>query len=294
MAAVIPQSGGLWTVLSQWRFEPITLAFLLTAGSLYAAGTLRLRRASRPWSRGRSVWFAAGLFALAVALLSPVDAFADVSFAVHMVQHLLLTLAAPPLLALGAPVTLALRAARPPVARRISAALRSPVVVFLANPVVGWALFVGVPVVIHAGPLFDVALRSTPWHAAEHALWLTAALIYWWPIIGVDPNPHPVPWPARMLSLSLAMPAMSFLALAIYTADAPLYPTYAGLAAPWGARALEDQRGAAVTMWLVGNLALVVAMLVVAAAWKRDDDARQRRIEDREDRREAMRTTASS
>ena len=195
---------------------------------------------------------------------------------------------APPLLALGAPITLALRAGSPAVRRWIAASLRSPVAAFFANPIVGWTLFVGVPVFVHASPLFDEALRSTPWHALEHGLWLSAALIYWWPIVGVDPNPHPVRWPVRMLSLFLAMPAMSFLALGIYAGDVPLYPTYASLPAPWGPAALGDQRDAAVMMWLVGNLALVLAILLVAAAWKRDEDARQRRVEEREDRAEAV------
>ena len=123
--------------------------------------------------------------------------------------------------------------------------LRSPVAAFFATPIVGWTLFVGVPVFVHASPLFDVALRSTPWHAVEHGLWMTAALIFWWPIVGVDPNPHPVRWPVRMLSLFLAMPAMSFLALGIYAGDVPLYPTYAnaaGAVGPRGARRSARRR----------------------------------------------------
>jgi len=288
MLSAVPASTDALTVLSQWRIEPFTTALLLAAGSLYAAGVVRLRRGSRAWPGGRTAAFAAGLATLVAALCSPVDAYAYVSFTVHMAQHLLLTLLAPPLLALGAPITLALRAGSPAVRRWVTASLRSPVAAFFANPIVGWTVFVGVPVFVHASPLFDEALRSTPWHAVEHGLWLTAALIYWWPIVGVDPNPHPVRWPVRMLSLFLAMPAMSFLALGIYAGDVPLYPTYATLPAPWGPAALGDQRDAAVMMWLVGNLALVLAILLVAAAWKRDEDARQRRVEEREDRAEAI------
>jgi cytochrome c oxidase assembly factor CtaG len=110
-----------------------------------------------------------------------------------------------------------------------------------------------------------------------------AALIYWWPIVGRDPSPHPVRYPVRLLSLFLAMPAMSFLAVAIYTADAPLYVGYAALPAPWGPEAFASQQNAAVMMWLVGNLGFVAAILIVAAAWKRDEDARQAREEARED-----------
>jgi putative copper resistance protein D len=83
------------------------------------------------------------------------------------------------------------------------------------------------------------------------------------------------------------MPAMSFLAVAIYSADAPLYPTYATLPPPWGPGALEDQRNAAELMWVAGNLALVVAIVLVAASWKRHDDEAQRRLEAREDAAEA-------
>jgi cytochrome c oxidase assembly factor CtaG len=284
---VVPASTDALTVLSQWRLEPVTVALVLASGSLYVLGIERVRRSGGAWSVGRTAAFMGGLSILVAALISPVDAYADASFTVHMAQHLLLSLLAPPLLALGAPITLGLRAGSPALRRWITGSLRTPVAAALANPVVGWTLFVGIPVLVHASRLFDAALRSTPWHAVEHGLWLGAALIFWWPIVGVDPNPHPVRRPVRMLSLFLAMPAMSFLALGIYSADAPLYATYASAPPPWG-EALGDQQAAAVMMWLVGNLALVLAIVLVAAAWKRDEDARQRRLEERQDRADAL------
>lgn len=283
VGVVIPPSGGPGTVLTRWVLDPFTVIGILGAGSLYAAGLIRVRRAGRAVERGAAMAFFAGLGVLVLALMSPVDAYADVSFTVHMAQHLLLTLLAPPLLALGAPVTLALRAMSPPAARRLTRVMRGRVVAFLALPVVGWLLFVGVPYAIHFSPLFDAALRSRPIHALEHTLWITAALIYWWPIVGRDPTPHPMRYPTRLLSLFLAMPAMSFLAVAIYLAKAPLYATYAALPAPWGPGALASQQDAAVLMWLAGSLGMMAAMLIVAVAWKRDDEARQRRIEARED-----------
>jgi cytochrome c oxidase assembly factor CtaG len=83
--------------------------------------------------------------------------------------------------------------------------------------------------------------------------------------------------PARILSLFLAMPAMSFLAVAIFAAGALLYPTYLdGGANPVGS-VLADQRNGAVVMWLVGNLWIVVVMLVAMARWKRHDEQIERR-----------------
>jgi putative membrane protein len=256
----------------------ISTAVLLGIASAYLAGAVRSSGLGRPVRAARWAPFAAGWLVLVIALLTPLDEAADRSFTAHMAQHLLLTFVAPPLVALGAPISLALGALAPSRARGLARALRSPLVRLLTHPVVGWGLFVGVPVALHASRVFDLALGSAGWHAAEHAAWVGAALVYWWPIVGVDPSPHPMGYGARLLSLLLAMPAMSFLALAIYTADASLYASYA--AEPG---ALADQRDAAALMWVAGNLALVVSILLVAVAWKRHDDAVQRRLEARED-----------
>ena len=271
-----------WT---HWQLDPLTVLPVVAAAVAYGAGVRRLARAGRRWPPARAVAFASGLGALAIALVSPVDAYADVSFPLHMAQHLLLTLVAPPLLALGAPLTLALRSASSEARRRfILPVLHGRAASILSRPVVGWALFVLVPFVVHLSPLFDAALRNSVAHAFEHGLWLSAALIYWWPIVGSDATPRPMGYPARLLSLFLVIPAQSFLALALYAAKAPLYPAYAGLPEPWGPNALADQQAAAVMMWLAGNFAMVAALLLAASAWKREDDARQRRLEEREDR----------
>lgn len=283
LSVLPPPSGGPLTWAAQWRFEPWTVTALLAFGSVYAAGMLRLGRKGVRWKRATGAAFFAGLGCIAVALCSPVDAYADVSFRVHMAQHLALTLLAPPLLALGQPLTLALRATSPAFGRRLARFLAGRPASFLSRPVVGWSLFVGVAYAVHLSPLFDAALRSQPLHAFEHALWLAAALVFWWPIVGSDASAHPMRYPTRVLSLFLTMPAMAFLALVLYTASAPMYAAYAALPSPWGPAALADQRNAAVLMWIAGNLALSTAMLLVAAAWKRDDDARQRRLEARAD-----------
>jgi cytochrome c oxidase assembly factor CtaG len=279
VTAFVPPDGPL----TAWRFDPVTVGALLGAASAYAVAVARVRRKGGSVPAGRVTAWYGGIAVTALALVSPVDAYADVSFLTHMTQHLVLTFVAPPLLALGAPLTLALRATPPATARRIAAALGGRTIAALARPVVGWMLLVGASWAVHYSPLFDAALTSATWHAVEHTIWMAAAFVYWWPIVGADPAPHPVAFHARLLSLVLAMPAMSFLALSIFVSGAPLYPAYASRPAPWGPAALDAQRSAAVLMWLAGNLGLVVAMLVVAAVWKRHDDERQRREEARLD-----------
>lgn len=263
----------------------VSLGLIAAAVCGYLVGLRWLREAGGKNMPRGAVWaWFGGLVVLLIALVGPVDALADRSFAVHMAQHILLVLVAPPLLALGMPITLVLQTSSSKFRKRVlRPILHSRVVRFLSNPIVGWVLLVGVSFGVHFSPLFDAALRFTPTHAFEHALWVSIALIYWWPIVGRDPSPHPVPYPARLFSLLLLMPAMSFLALAIYSASEPLYPTYLTRPQPWGLTPMQDQHAAAVLMWLVGNLILVVALLLEAVAWKHDEERRQTAVETRED-----------
>ena len=63
-----------------------------------------------PWPLRRSVAFFSGIGVLAVALLSAVETYDSALFSVHVAQHMVLTMLAPPLIALSAPITMALLA----------------------------------------------------------------------------------------------------------------------------------------------------------------------------------------
>jgi putative copper resistance protein D len=278
-AFVLPSADPARALL-QWSLDPLPIAACFLAGAAYVSGLRRLRASGRPYARSRPPAFFAGLAALLVALASPVDVYAEVLFSVHMVQHLLLAYVAPPLLALGAPITLALAATRPTVRNRFLVPfLRSKLVSLLSLPTVGWTLFVVSGFAVHFSGLFEAALEQTRVHAIEHVIFLGVGLLFWWPIVGVDPAPHRMSYPARLMSLSMAMVVTGFVAVALYSADRPLYAWYAALPAPWGPAALPDQRRAAAIMWVLGSLILIVAGLFAAAAWRRHDEARQRRIE---------------
>jgi putative copper resistance protein D len=273
-------------LLTLWVFDPYALAAILAGGALYWWGVARLRGGSPVWPWSRIFAFYGGLLVCVLALLSPIDTYSDVSFAVHMVQHLLLVLAAAPLFALGAPVTLLLRAARPETRKRfVLPVLQSRPVSVLTRPVVAWVLFAVVQYATHFTGFYNLAAEHLWVHAFEHLLYLGTAVLFWWPVVGLDPSPHKLSHPARLLYLVLAMPLTAFLGVAIISASAPLYPHYAHLPAPWGgAAALNDQNNAGAFMWEIGGLASLIAVLVVAGAWFRHDEARQRRIEAEMDR----------
>jgi putative membrane protein len=279
--AASPPPLTVWTLLMRSSLPALVVIPWTVAVCGFVRGVRRVRASGSAWPRARSVAFAAGAVSVLVALTSGIDAYADVLFSVHVVQHLLLTFIAPPLLALSAPVTLALRALPRDAGRRLVRFLHSRPVAALTHPVVAWVAFVSVPFAIHFSSYYDLALRDTWVHASEHLLLFSTGLLFWWPIVGVDPAPRRLDHPARVLSLVMAMPAQSFLALAIYSAPRTLYPGYAAQLTRSGTSALADQGLASALMWVVGGALLLVGVLVSVVRWKRDEEARERRREER-------------
>ena len=272
-------------VLLEWALNPITVAglALIAGGYLWLAGRVDAAHPGSRVPRKRIGFFMAGTVALAVALLSPVERYEGVLFSVHMTQHMLLEFVAAPLLLLGAPMTLALRAASPGVRRALLSVLRSRLVHLLSFPLLGWLNFAAVNWFWHFSPLYDQALENQPLHYLQHATFLGASLLFWAPVIAADPIRWRLSHPVRLLYLFLAMPQNSFLGLAIYSAGSVLYPHYATNELAWGPGPMEDQQLGGVLMWVGGDAAFLVAMLIVIAAWMRHEDRRTRRMDARLD-----------
>lgn len=192
-----------------------------------------------------------------MALSPPVDARADATLAAHMVQHVAMTMAAAPLLAAG---------------------VRLPRV----HPLIAWVVFAATGWLVHFTPLFETATENLPAHVFEHALLLGGAALFWAQVVGRGAT---MSHPLRLLYLVVAMPQNTFLALAIFSTSRVLYPHYAG-----GGDPLGDQRLAGGIMWVAGDLVLLVAVLVVAAAWARHEERQTRASEEAADRLPSPRT----
>jgi len=255
------------------------VAILATAAA-YAVtdGRVRRLRGRLPRRRAATAFFA-GSAVLLVALTGPLDAAVATSFSAHMVQHLLITMVAAPLLLLGAPLTLALVAWPGAPRRAMLGALRSRPARLLTQPVVAWALFFGVLWGVHLTGFYDAALRNPGTHALEHIALLTTALLFWMPIVRADPSPSTLSYPARILYLFVAMPAMAFLGLVLVSARDPLYATYAH--AEGIARAVADQQMAGAIMWAGTMVLIVPALAFVLLDWMRADEREARRADDR-------------
>jgi putative membrane protein len=241
-------------------------ALLVAAAGLYAFGLVRTgRRGGAPFHPALTVAFGAGLAALAVALVGPMERLATERFSWHMAQHLLITMVAAPLLLLGRPVGLARRASSGPVRMALLSVLRSRLIEAATHPVVAW---LGLAVALwasHFTSLYQRALASEPVHALEHALYVVASLLFWLPVTATEPTRRRLGYPARLLYLFLAGAAGALLASTLYQSTRVLYGSYAGQGG------LADQQSAAAVMWIGGGLGFLIAILLVAGAWARHD-----------------------
>jgi putative copper resistance protein D len=223
-----------------------------------------------------------GVAVIGIALVSPIDVYSDELFSVHMVQHLLLAMVAPPLLALGAPTTLALRLSKPTLRRSVLLPiLHSRFVSAISWPPVGWIAFAAVMWITHFSPLFNAALENPLLHDLEHVCYLAVGVLFWWPVIGADPSRWRLRPVARMAYLAAQMPLNTAVGLAIYFSPIVLYAHYASLDRAWGPDPITDQQVAGIVMWGAGDIILLFALVLAIAAWLRAEEKRSRRMDER-------------
>jgi putative membrane protein len=236
------------------------------------------RRVHGRWPLHRTLSFAAGLGCAVVALQSGIDAYDDQLLSVHMVQHMLLLMVVPALLIGGQPLLLALRALPP---RRRRALART---VQRARPYLGpgpsLALFTAVIVLTHVSSFYDATLRHSALHDLEHVLYVTAGVLIWWQILGVDPvRSHRLGGLARLGYMMAAMVPMSLVGAYLNRHTALVYPSYGPAGRALGISALDDQALAGAIMWVLGDVIMVVVGLCAALAALVDEERRQQRAD---------------
>jgi cytochrome c oxidase assembly factor CtaG len=255
--------------LRSWPLDPWLAAALLVTAGVYLRGWLVLhRRAPRRWHGGRLAAFLGGLAVIYLALASPIEPFAALLLQVHMVQHLLLMMAAPPLLWLGAPLAPILRGLPRPVrvywaAPLLTAPPLRRLFGRLTHPLPALLLFVAATWVWHLPPVYDLALRSSGWHYLQHGCFVGAALLFWYPV--VRPHPARPRWSLWLLFplLILADLANTVLAAVLTFSGRVLYPYYAEVPRLGGLSPLDDQSAAGVLMWVPGSLVFLLPLFAL-------------------------------
>jgi putative copper resistance protein D len=267
-----PPSGlpplGAATALRVWQFAPVVSAVLVVLAAAYLAGVYRVRRRhpARPWPAGRAAAFLAGLGVIAIATQSSIGAYDDVLFSVHMIQHLLLIMVAPPLLVLGRPVTLLLHSAGNPVHTWVKRAVRSRVASALTWPPAATALYCAVVAGTHLTPLMNLVLENSAVHDAEHALYLLTGYLFFLPVLGSEPIRWRPPPAGRYLMLLLVMPVDTAVGVLLMLAPREWFPAYARTGRAWGPGLLADLHDGGMIMWIGSDIIMTVLAVAVAAA----------------------------
>jgi putative copper resistance protein D len=263
------------TAFTEWQFAPVVTASVAVLAILYVVGIIRVRRRhpARPWPLLRSLSFFGGLLAVVLATQSSIGAYDDVLFSVHMVQHLMLIMVAPPLMVAGRPVTLLLHASRNPLHSWTKAVIRSRVVAALTCPPVAAILYAVTIVGTHLTGFMNLTLQHENVHDAEHVLYLVVGYLYFLPLLGSEPIRWKMSFPTRFLLLALSMPIDTFVGVVILQANHELFPAYAKTGRTWGPSLISDLHAGGAIMWVGGDSIMFLLVLCVFVVFLRDKRA---------------------
>ncbi len=291
------------TFLTTWSFEPLVVISVLASALLYILG---VRYTSRLGIGPRLQWwqitcFFLGLAVVFIALESEVDSGACQFLWVHMVQHDLLLMIAPPLLLFGIPTWIIWRAF-PASWRRgvLLVALRyrwpwrfgQTVGRLASRPLLIWGIFVGDFLIWHIPFFYDLTLYHENIHIMEHLLFIGTALLFWAQVIPTHPQRRPakqgklaritaqpkhnarrLSYPQQALYLAAAVLIMNILGAIFVFSTGPIYQYYATLVrTPGMPSVVVDQHYAGAAMDVPGTFVFFFALMIVLGLWLREDE----------------------
>lgn len=275
----------LWEFLGQWDLQPALIAGVVLSSGAYLWGAREVSRRHRtqPWPARRTALFLGGALVALLATAGPIGAYDDEYFWDHMLQHLALTMVVPPLVILAEPVVLVLRLApRRTRHRLLVPLLRSRAVSRLTDPVVSWLVLAAVLVGTHVTGFYEYSLEHPVVHEyVEHPLYLTAGMLYFYPLFGKGPGLHRVPPFARVASLFVMMLPATVLGFWLATAKSPVYPWYSTVTdRPLGpSTPLLDQHLGGAIMWGSSMVLNALWISVAVAGWFAAEEIRARRVD---------------
>jgi putative membrane protein len=255
-----------------WEPHPEVFLLVGTLAAGYAVAVVRIGPGrvapGRPVvTRLQAACFAAALVALLVASAWPVhDLGEGYLFSVHMVQHLVYSLVAAPLLLLGTPTWLARVLLSPPwLLRTVRRLTRFFVATLVFNVVV---------VVTHVPVVVDASLRSGLTHFAIHTVVLLSALVVWMPLCSPLPEVPRFPPLLRMVFLFLQSVVPTVPASFLTFGERPLYRFYEDVPRVFSISALDDMRLAGLVMKIGAGTVLWVIIAIVFFRWYGAEEAR--------------------
>jgi len=273
-----------------WHPDALFLAVSILAVALYLFGMTRLVRRGDRWPIGRTLSFLLGVLIFVAITCTGFNEYGMYLFSAHMIQHMMLSMVDPLFLLLGAPITLALRVLRPAGQGRtgprevLLALLHSRFAKVVSSPLFTLPLFIVSLYGLYFTSLFDTLMRSRLGHDFMLVHFLMVGLLFFWPVMGVDPAPHRSPFVIRILELFAVMPFHAFFGIAIMMSNSVFETAFANPPSSWNLTALSDQNTAGSIAWAFGEAPTIVVLLVLFVQWARSDQREARRKDRKADR----------
>ncbi|MGX5181789.1 cytochrome c oxidase assembly protein [Streptomyces avermitilis] len=274
----------------EWSADPFFLVACLLGLGLYGWGVVRLVRRGDKWPVGRTVAYVIGVLTVMLVMCTRLNDYGMVMFSVHMVQHMVISMLSPILILLGAPITLALRAL--PTAGRDRTGPRELLLMLLhsrymrivTHPAFTIPLFIASLYALYFSPLFDFLMGSKVGHIGMMVHFLAVGVVFFWPIMGVDPGPHRPGYLLRMLELFAGMPFHAFFGIALMMASEPMVNSYKNPPASLAVDALTDQNAAGGIAWAFSEIPSVLVLLALLFQWYNSEQRQARRTDRAADR----------
>ena len=287
----------LKAILLSWDWKIEVIIVLALAGTLYSRGWWVLRQRSRgdarryrrtvrsrwrlavPW---RLVSYWGGLLFIALALLSPIDALGQQLFFMHMVQHLLLIMIAPPLLLVANPMPFVLWGLPAGWRRKVGGLFSQALhrdsgfrrwLRTLTQPGIVWMAWVIALIGWHDPGMYNAALRYEWVHDVEHLSFFIASMLLWWHLTGAGPRVHKQFGLLGRIGLVMSVvPPNMLTGVVLSFATQGYYSYYESVPRLWGFDVLTDQQLGGVIMWVPGSMMYIIAALILIGRYLSQED----------------------
>lgn len=257
----------LGQLVSQSQARPGVLAAVVLVALAYLLG---IRRAAG-WPVGRTLAFLAGLVVVVVATCSGIEPYGHVLEWMHMIEHLLLIMIAPALLAIGSPLQLAADALPARGAAAWRTFLHRPVVGWLTSPAAAAGLYAVCVIGVHLTGIMDSAMDDQGVHRTEELAYLVSGALLFQLVFGRRPGPWQLSGGGRLALLALVTPVDTVVGVVLLqtgTVEGGLdVGPHAHARPSWALSAASDTVAAGTTMWILGTGIMALFMLAVGLVW---------------------------
>jgi putative membrane protein len=264
-----------------YAISPVLLFSVGLAAWLYVRSVNRASRIPGAIAVWRQIVFFAGLGSILFATNAPLAPLGHSLFSVHQVEHLLLRLGGPVLIAVSQPWRILQAGLNRRWRRRLGGLGKGGAVRLMAHPAIATALLVAALYVWQIPVLYGIAQRVAAIEVLAHLSMVLAGLWYFRMLFDSRDPPEGARRGARLMSGFVVIVSNIFLGSLTTLKEVGLYSVHQSLENSGGLSALADETIGGYTIWVPSSMVMIAAIILVLNGW---NAAEVRRWDTRYDR----------